>query len=50
MALSANSRFLYTRNGGNGTVSGFRVGNDGSLTPFTIATGVPAGSQGIAAR
>jgi 6-phosphogluconolactonase (cycloisomerase 2 family) len=50
MALSDNSQFLYTRNGGNGSVSGFRIGRDGSLTPIASITGVPSGSQGIAAR
>ena len=50
MALSNNSRFLYVRNGGNGTVDGFRVQVDGSLTFVTNATGVPSGAQGLAAR
>ncbi len=50
MALSNNSRFLYVRNGGNGTISGFRVAADGSLTPVTAASGLPDGTQGIAAR
>jgi 6-phosphogluconolactonase (cycloisomerase 2 family) len=50
MALSGNSRFLYTRDGGNGTISGFRIGADGSLTQITTVTGVPTGSQGIAAQ
>ncbi len=50
MALSNNSRFLYVRNGGNGTISGFRVQPDGSLTPVASATGLPAGAAGLAAR
>ncbi len=50
MALSNNSRFLYVRNGGNGTVSGFRLNADGSLTPVSTIGGLPAGTQGIAAR
>jgi len=50
MALSNNSRFLYVRNGGNGTINGFRVEADGSLTPVTTAAGLPYGTQGIAAR
>ena len=49
MALSNDSRFLYERNG-NGTIGGFRIEADGSLTAVTSATGIPAGSQGIAAR
>jgi 6-phosphogluconolactonase (cycloisomerase 2 family) len=50
MALSGNSRFLYTRNGGKGTISGFRLEADSSLTAVVTIAGVPAGSQGIAAR
>lgn len=50
LALSSGSRFLYVREGGNGTVSGFRVEWDGSLTPLNTVSGIPAGSQGIAAR
>ncbi|HYK90115.1 MAG TPA: beta-propeller fold lactonase family protein [Acidobacteriota bacterium] len=50
MALSNNSRFLYVRNGGNGTISGFRLNADGSLTPVSTIGGLPAGTQGIAAR
>jgi len=48
MALRRDSRFLYVR-GGNGTVGGFRVEADGSLTRVTSAIGVPSGAQGIAA-
>jgi 6-phosphogluconolactonase len=50
MDLSGNGRFLYVRNGGNGTVRGFRLEADGSLTSIATVTGVPAGSQGIAAQ
>ena len=50
MAVTGNGRFLYIRNGGNGTVSGFRIEHDGGLTPITTASGIPSGSQGIAAR
>ncbi len=50
MALSDNSRFLYVREAGNGMIGGFRIEADGSLTPVTGATGIPAGAQGIAAR
>ncbi len=50
MALSNNSRFLYVRNGGNGTISGFRLNADGSLTQVSTVGGLPAGTQGIAAR
>jgi 6-phosphogluconolactonase (cycloisomerase 2 family) len=49
LALSKNSKFLYVREG-NGTVSGFSVNTDGSLTPAGTVSGIPAGAQGIAAR
>ncbi len=44
LALSDNSRFLYALNSGNRTISCFRVQADGSLTPVTSATGLPAGA------
>jgi 6-phosphogluconolactonase (cycloisomerase 2 family) len=50
LALSNNSSFLYVRNGQNGTVSGFEVHQDGSLTPMTHASGLPSSAAGIAAR
>jgi 6-phosphogluconolactonase (cycloisomerase 2 family) len=49
MALSRSSRFLYSLNSGDGTISGFRVGADGSLTPIGGASGLPAGTNGLAA-
>lgn len=49
-AFSVNDRFLYTRNGGNGTVSAFAVGSDGSLSPIAGASGLPAGAVGLAAH
>lgn len=50
MALSADSRFLYVRDGGDGMVSGFQVNSDGSLTSLGSVSGVPSGAQGLAAR
>lgn len=50
MALSDDSQFLYVRDGGTGMLSAFRVEADGSLTPVGSVGGVPAGSQGVAAR
>jgi 6-phosphogluconolactonase (cycloisomerase 2 family) len=50
MALSDDSQFLYVREATKGTVDGFRIGSDGSLTSVGSATGVPAGAQGVAAR
>lgn len=50
MALSGNSHFLYVREAVKGMVDGFRVENDGSLTPIGSASGVPVGAQGLAAH
>ena len=49
-ALSNDSHFLFVRLGTKGTVAGFRVESDGSLTPVGSINGVPAGAQGLAAR
>lgn len=49
-ALSDDSHFLFVRLGTKGTVAGFRVESDGSLTPVGSVNGVPAGAQGLAAR
>src|SRR5439155_15435388 len=50
IALSTGDHFFYTLNAGNGTVSGFRVESDGSLTSVGSIGGVSSGVQGIAAR
>jgi 6-phosphogluconolactonase len=50
MALSNSSRYLYVRNGANGTVTGFAVHSDGTLTPVAHAEGLPENAAGIAAR
>lgn len=51
LALSANSRYLYSVNSGNGTMSGFLVGPDGSLTDIGVSVaGLPAGVVGMAGR
>ncbi|MGH8581286.1 MAG: lactonase family protein [Gammaproteobacteria bacterium] len=50
MALSRGSRFLYSLNSGNGTISAFRVLPSGSLDPITGVSGIPAGANGLAAR
>lgn len=49
-ALSTGSRFLYTLNGGNGSISAFRVDGNGELMPLATLTGLPAGANGLAAR
>jgi 6-phosphogluconolactonase (cycloisomerase 2 family) len=46
---TANGRFLYVENGGAGTVDGFRVHADGSLTRVASVTGLPTLFEGIAA-
>ena len=47
MATGANGRFLYARNG-DGTISAYRVGNDGSLSPLAGISGLPASAAGLA--
>jgi 6-phosphogluconolactonase len=48
--FSANGRFLYVLNGGNGTISGFAWTSDGGLEPVGGAAGLPAGTVGMAAQ
>lgn len=50
LALSPLSRFLYSLNPGNGTITGFAIGNDGALTAAGTVTGLPTTMTGIAAR
>jgi len=50
LALSENSRFVFSLNPGAGTVAGWRIGSDGALTFTGVATGVPLSATGIAAR
>jgi 6-phosphogluconolactonase len=49
-AITANSEFLYALDDATGSVSAFRIGSGGGLTALSGATGLPSGSQGIAAR
>jgi len=48
MAQSRDGRFLYNLANGNGTIQGFRIGNDGSLDPVTIVSGIPTSAAGLA--
>jgi 6-phosphogluconolactonase len=48
MAQSHDGRFLYNLANGNGTIQGFRVGNDGSLEPVTAVSGIPTSATGLA--
>lgn len=50
MALNSDGSYLYVRNGANGSVSGFVIQSNGSLTPITQASGLPDTAAGIAAR
>jgi len=50
MALSNNSRYLFTLNSGDDTISAFRVHADGSLSPLPGASSIPPGANGLAAR
>ncbi|MEI5579035.1 beta-propeller fold lactonase family protein, partial [Streptomyces brasiliscabiei] len=53
LAVTEDEKFLYVQNAVSGTVDGFRIGRNGSLTKVTTATGLPAfaesGMEGIAA-
>jgi 6-phosphogluconolactonase (cycloisomerase 2 family) len=50
MALSVNSRYLYTLNAGNGSISGFRVDSNGALHAITGVSDLPPAANGLAAR
>ncbi len=50
MAFSNDGRFLYTLNGGNGTIGAFRVKNGGGLASLNSHTSVPASANGLAVR
>ncbi|MET9970341.1 beta-propeller fold lactonase family protein [Streptomyces sp. NPDC006356] len=53
LAVTQDEKYLYVQNAVSGTVDGFRVGRNGSLTKVTSVTGLPAfaesGMEGIAA-
>jgi 6-phosphogluconolactonase (cycloisomerase 2 family) len=50
MALSRNGRFLYALAGGTHRIEVFRVGLGGRLFPLPGVGGLPAGTNGLAAR
>ena len=50
LALSENSRFLFSLNPGVGNIAGWRIAEDGSLVFTGVAQGIPASASGIAAR
>jgi len=49
-AMSASSLYFYVLDDASGQVSAYRVEADGALTSISGASGLPAGSQGIAAE
>jgi 6-phosphogluconolactonase (cycloisomerase 2 family) len=50
MDLSNGDRYLYTLNGGNGSIGAFGVFHDGSLENIQTVPGIPVGANGLAAR
>ena len=50
LALSENSRFLFSLNPGSGTIAGWRIGSDGALAFTGTAAGIPTSATGIATR
>jgi len=50
MAMSSSSLYLYALDDATGQISGYRVQPNGTLTPISGASGLPSGSQGIAAQ
>jgi 6-phosphogluconolactonase (cycloisomerase 2 family) len=50
MAFSNNSQYLYSLNSGNGTISEFQVGADGSLQSIGTLSRIPTSASGLAAR
>ena len=49
-ALSNNSKYLYVLNGGAHSIQVYAAGNDGSLSMVQTVTGLPAGTNGLAAK
>ncbi|MER7182284.1 beta-propeller fold lactonase family protein [Streptomyces hyaluromycini] len=53
LAVTGDQKFLYVQNATSGTVDGFRIGRDGSLTKIGTTDGLPpfaeSGMEGIAA-
>jgi 6-phosphogluconolactonase (cycloisomerase 2 family) len=46
--MTVSGRYLYVQTGSAGTVDGFRINGDGTLTPIGVVTGLPVGQEGIA--
>ena len=48
--LTVSGRYLYVQTGLAGTIDGFHINGDGSLTSIGSATGLPIGQEGIASN
>ena len=48
--LTVSGRYLYVQTGLAGTIDGFQINGDGSLTSISSATGLPVGQEGIASN
>ncbi len=48
--LTVSGRYLYTQTGLAGTIDGFHINGDGSLTSIGSVTGLPVGQEGIASN
>jgi 6-phosphogluconolactonase (cycloisomerase 2 family) len=48
--LTVSGRYLYVQTGRAGTIDGFHINGDGSLTSIGSATGLPIGQEGIASN
>ena len=49
-AVSADGRGLFVLNARSNSITAHGIAGDGSLTPGAVATGLPAGSNGLAAN
>ena len=50
LAVSDGSRYLYVRAGGGPEIDGYRIQNDGGLSPVGTPPGIPASAAGLASR
>ncbi len=50
MAITPDSRFLYTLNSGTGMIGIYRIGTDGTLGSMGAARGLPPNATGMVAR
>jgi len=50
VVITDNGRFLYTLNSGSHTLGIFQISHDGGLTPMRFVSGLPEGTNGLAAR